>query len=415
MARAKLEAQTGCEIDLNPKTKTVVIKRLEMQDPELYEIILDQKESIRTEFVKKALKIGAIALKDIGVAEKIDYVKREFQKLCIELDRVFMQELGEEGMHGELDNIFGETGKLQQCLDSIFGKDGRLARDILDMNNKKSPIGQLRETIESYLVGKDSSVYCMLDPHAKDSPICRLREELMETLTDIQRKIEEQIVRKGIIQKAPQKGFIFEDMLEDFLWRMSKPFGDSVERVSKEKGKLGELKGDFVVVINDPMTEGHPPRIVVEAKAGENITLTQKGLKGELDDAITNREARFAIAVTESVVSDAIGCYREIEKDKIICAFGDDGLPLEVAYKVARACVLLSVHRESGKQIDAGRICSIIDKIGNDLNAVQGIKAKLTSIANTSKATTGDIVGLEANIRKSLQEMQDVIRIAGTE
>jgi hypothetical protein len=414
MAKANLEAQTECDLVLNPKTKTVTIERLKMQDPEFYEIISDQKENLRTGFVKKALKIGAIALKDIAVVEKIDYVKREFQRLCDELDKVFLHELGEEGMHGELDAIFGETGKLQQCLDNVFGSNGRLVRDILDMDNKKSPIGQLRETIESYFVGKDSRVYSMLDPHMKDSPICCLREELTAKLDGIQKEIEEQIVKKGIIQKTPQKGFIFEDTLENFLLQVSKPFGDSVERVSKEKGKLGNLKGDFVIVLNDPMTEGHPPKIVVEAKTGE-VRLTQKGLVGELDDAIKNREARFAIAVTESALSDAIGYYREIEKDKVICAHGDNGLPLEVAYRVARACILLNMHREGRKQIDTGRICGLIDKISNDLSAVQGIKAKLTSIANTSGKTTEDIEHLEANIRQSLQEMQNLLRNARTE
>jgi hypothetical protein len=364
--------------------------------------------------VKKALKIGAIALKDIAVVEKIDYVKREFQRLCDELDRVFLRELGEEGMRGELDAIFGETGKLQQCFDNIFGSNGRLVRDILDMDNKKTPIGQLRETMESYFVGKDSKVYSMLDPHTKDSPICCLREELMKELDAIQTKITEQITKREVIQKTPQKGFMFEDVLEDFLLYISKPFGDSVERVGKEKGKLGNLKGDFVIVLNDPMTEGQPPKIVVEAKTGEKITLTQKGLIGELDDAIKNREARFAIAVTEFVVSDAIGCYREIEKDKVICAYGDNGLPLEVAYRVARACILLNMHRESKKEIDTARICGIIDKISNDLNAVQGIKAKLTNIANTSETITEDIKTLEANIRQSLQEMQNIIRNART-
>jgi hypothetical protein len=414
MAKAKLEEQAHCEVFLSPKTKTVTIKRLEMQDPEFYDIISDKKENMRTEFITKALKIGSIALQDIAVVEKTDYIKREFQKLCDELDRVLLQQLGEEGMHGELDSIFAEDGKLQQCLDKVFGNNGTLVRDILDMNNKASPIGQLRETIESYFVGKGSQVYGMLDPHAKDSPICCLRDELMKELGEIQTKITEQIAKKEIIEKTPKKGFIFEATLEDFLSSISKPFGDYVENVSTEKGKLGEKKGDFVIVINDPITEGKPPRIVVEAKTGTNLALTQKGLLGDLDGAIQNREASFAIAVTESVFSDAVGCYREIEKDKIICALGDNGLPLEVAYKVARTRILLNLHRESKKEIDTGSICGIIDKIGNDLNAVQGIKAKLTSITNTSGKIEEDVESLEGNIRRSLLEMQSIIRSART-
>ncbi len=412
MARARLEGPAGCEVILNPKTKTVTINKLMIQDAEFYDAVSDKKEDVRAEFVAKALKIGAIALQDIMVVEKTDYIKREFQRLCDELDRVLLQQLGEEGLHGELDAIFSDSGKLQQCLDRVFGDDGRLARDVLDMNNKKSPIGQLRETIESYFVGKESEVYSMLDPHAKDSPLCCLREELMKELDAIQTKITEHIAKKEIIETTPKKGLVFEETLEQFLSYVSKPFGDHVENVSTEKGKLGEKKGDFVIVINDPVAEGKSPKIVVEAKTGSNLALTPKGLLGDLDKAIQNREARFAIAVTESVFSDIVGCYREVEKDKIVCAFGDDGLPLEVAYKVARARILLSLHREGKKEIDTAALCGVIDKIGNDLNAVQGIKAKLTSITNTSDKIEEDIESLHDNIRQSLLEMQTLIRTA---
>jgi flagellin-like hook-associated protein FlgL len=410
MAKVKLEEQALCEVILSPKTKTVTINKLEMHDPEFYDVISDKKEDMRSGFIKKALKIGTIALQDIAVVEKTDYIKREFQKLCDELDKVLLQQLGEEGMHGELDSIFSENGKLQQYLDRIFGNDGKLVRDILDMNNKKSPIGQLRETIESYFVGKGSEVYGMLDPHAKDSPLCCLREELMKELDAIQKMITEQVAKKEIIEKTPRKGFVFEETLEYFLLCISKPFGDHVENVSTEKGKLGEKKGDFVIVINDPVAEGKPPKIVIEAKTGANLAMTQKGLLGDLDGAIQNREASFAIGVTESVFSEAVGCYREVEKDKIVCAFQDDGLPLEVAYKVARARILLSLHRESRKDIDTASICGLIDKISNDLNSVQGIKAKLTSITNTSDKIEDDIENLQDNIRRSLLEMQALIR-----
>ena len=410
MARARLIEPPGFDIALNPKTKIVSIKKLEMQDPEFYDIILDQAENTRADFVTKALKIGAIALKDVKMAEKVDYIKREFEKLSLELDTVFTRELGKDGMQGELETIFGDDGKLEQCLEGVFGTNGKLARDVLDLNNKKSPIGQLRETIESYFVGKDSEVYGMLDPHARNSPMCNLREDLMNELKSIEEKITEQIAKKEVIEKAPQKAFIFEDSLEQFLLDVTKPFGDSVERVSKEKGAQGGKKGDFMIAINDPMIAGREAKIVVEAKTSENISLTQKGLKGELDNAIKNRQADFAIAVTRASTG-AAGCYRELEKDKIICAFEDGGLPLEVAYRVARARVLLSMHQESKKGIDTAKICSLIDKIRNELKTVQGIKTKLTSMINTSDDISDDIKQLEISIRESLDEIQETIRL----
>ena len=410
MAKSELLERIKSQIILDKRTESILIKNLEIKDHDLFEVVSDQKEMERAEFVKRALKVGVIALHDVLVTEKIDYVKREFERLCFELDKIFKLELGKEGMKGELDKIFGDSGRLQQCLEDLFGSDGKLARDILDMNNKNSPIGQLRETIESYFVGKDSEIYSMLDPNSKDSPISRLRQDILSELEKIETVIETYLVKREVIEKTPQKGFIFEDVLEDFLLRISRPFSDTVERVGKEKGKLGGLKGDFVITVNDSSIKGQPPRIVVEAKAGESIRLTMKSLLGELRDAIQNREAQFAIAVTETMISDAIGCYREVEGDKIICIFGDNGLPLEVAYRIARTYLLMKMHEAPEKVIDITRIYGVVNKISNDLNAIRGIKAKLTSIGTTSEAIATDIKSLETNIRSSLDELQNILR-----
>ena len=410
MAKSQLLERKKSQIILDKRTERILIKNLEIQDHDLFEVISDQKEMERAEFVKRALKVGVIALHDVLVTEKIDYVKREFERLCFELDKIFQLELGKEGMRGELDNIFGDNGQLQQRLENLFGSDGKLVRDILDMNNKNSPIGKLRETIESHFVGKDSEMYSMLDPNSKDSPIARFRQDVLNELQKIETMIETHLLKKEIIEKTTQKGFIFEDDLEDFLLRVSKPFGDTVERVGTEKGKLGNLKGDFVITLNDSSIKGQPPKIVVEAKTGKSVRITIKSLLGELRDAIKNREAQFAIAVTETMISNSMGCYREVEGDKIICAFEDNGLPLEVAYRIARTYLLMKMRKALEKTLDTTRICGIIGKISNDLNAVRGIKAKLTRIGTTSEDIAVDIKSLEKNIRESLEELQGVLR-----
>jgi hypothetical protein len=409
LAKSELLEKIKVPIIVDKKTESILIRNLAIKDHEVFEFVSDQKEMERAESVKRALRVGVIALKDIVIAEKIDYVQREFEKLCFELEKIFTQELGKDGMKGELDKVFGDEGKLHSCLERLFGSDGKLVRDILDMNNVNSPIGQLRKTIESYFVGKDSEIYNMLDPNAKDSPIARLRKEIMDKMQSIEKTIEANLVRKEVIQKTPKKGFMFEDILEDFLMYLSKPFGDFVERTGKEKGKLGNLKGDFVITLNDPIIQGQHPKIVVEAKTTENIRLTIKGLLGELREAIQNREAHFAIAVTDTVISDAVSCYREIEGDKIICTYEDNGLPLEVAYKVARTYLLMKAHKPFEKAIDITKIYGLIGKIGNDLNAVRGIKAKLTSIGNTSEEITSDVKTMEKNIRDSLDELQNIL------
>ena len=407
MMKSKLVSES---VFLDKKTNLVLIRELRMNDPELCEIIWAQKTEAREDFVKRALRVGAVALRDAVVSSKLDLIERRFQSLCVEMDTILRSKLGKEGMEGELERVFGDEGELQHCLEELFGDKGKLVHDILDMDNRNSPIGQLRERMESYFVGKDSEIYSMLDPNREDSPICRLRQDIMNELDRIKTTIEGQIVKREVMEKSTQKGFTFEDMLEDYLLFVTKPFGDTAERVGTEKGKLGNLKGDFLVSILDPTVKGHPPKIVVEAKAGENIRLTGKGLLGELDEALKNREADFAIAVTKSPISDSVGSYREIQPDKIVCAFGDNGLPLEVAYKVARTRVLLSLYEELEKEIDVARIKGIIGKIRDDLKTSSGIKAKLTGIGRASEEIKADIDSLETNIRDSLKDLVKLLK-----
>jgi hypothetical protein len=169
------------------------------------------------------------------------------------------------------------------------------------------------------------------------------------------------------------------------------------------------LKGDFVVTLCDPSIKGRAPKIVVEAKTLTNLRLTIKGLVGEMREAMENREACFAIAVTDKEISDGAGCYREIEGDKIICTYEDNSLPLEVSYKIARSYVLLKNREVPQETVDTRRVCGIISKIGNDLNAIKGIKAKLTGINNATDTIESDLKTLETNIRASLYEPQETL------
>lgn len=411
MSRSELIEKTKSQIVVDKRTETVVIKNLSIKDREIFDVISEQDDVERPVFIKKALKVGIIALRDVLVAEKVDFVKREFDNLCVELDKIFSKELGKEGLKGELERVFGERGELRTCLEKIFGDNGKLARDLLDMNNNKSPIGQLRKTIESYFVGKDSQIYGMLDPNSQDSPMARLKTELLSKLEKIESDIAVYLAKKEVTDKAPKKGLEFEDTLEDFLQRHSRLFGDLVERTGTEKGKLGTKTGDFVITIHDRTIKGQAPKIVIEAKTNASARLTTKSLVGELREALQNRNADFAIAVTDTIISDAVGCYREIEGDKIICAFGDNGLPLEVAYRVARAQLLLKIHEKQEHTIDISKICSLVNKITNDLSAVRGIKSKLTNIENTAEAISEDISDLEQNIRESLSELEKAVSI----
>ncbi len=387
------------------KPPKVTIQHLVVEDPELYTLLSQEKEEERLTFVKRAITMGAIALKSIVLQQKLDYVKTTFKGMTVKLNNILT--LNKNEMEGKLDKAFGKNGELELMLDRHFGEDGKLM-DILDMDNMKSPIGRLRAQIESFFVGKDSTVYGVLDPYRKDSPAFQLREEIMKELRSIETMIKEQLVREEVEKVTPIKGAKFENVVETFLQRVTKPFNDLVERVTKETGKMEMKKGDFIIVINDPSIKQNRPRIVVEAKSVKRVAITRKGLLGYLDGAMTNREAKFAIAVSEVPLPISVGHYREYEQNKIVCEFGEDGLPFEVAYKVARARVLIEMYGEV-EGVDVAKMNAILKQIETDLNSIQGIKTKVSRVQNVSREISADITNLEDKIRARLSDLQRLL------
>jgi hypothetical protein len=98
------------KIFVDKRTQSVLINNLSINDPDVFEALSNQNEAERPIFLKKALKVGTIALRDVMISEKVDYVKREFDTLAVELEKTFNKELGKEGMTGELERIFGDKG-----------------------------------------------------------------------------------------------------------------------------------------------------------------------------------------------------------------------------------------------------------------------------------------------------------------
>ncbi len=400
------------EIALNAKDRTVLITSMVLDDQEVYDALSAMSVDSVPSFLKRAIRVGVIALKDVITAVKLDYVKREFDHLNTQLERVFTKQLGPEGMKGELEKIFGDNGQLQRALGEIFGEDGTLSRDILDPDKDSTPIGGLRKTIESYFKGKDSEVYSMLDPHKKDSPVNRLREELVTKLDAIKTDLDAYLLKKKLIEKTTQKGFEFEDNLEVYLKQITRPFNDYVERVSKALGKSRTKEGDFTIAINDSTVSESTLRILVETKAVEDLPVTKRGLLGYLDRAMVNRDAEFAIAVSETPLQSEGGRFREFEGNKILCEFADDGLPVEVAYKVARVRLLLGKLKETGK-VDVAKINAKIDDIRNQLEIIRGIKTRLTGISNASDKVKEELDGLKEKITSSLDEIVKATTTSG--
>ena len=157
--------------------------------------------------------------------------------------------------------------------------------------------------------------------------------------------------------------------------------GDDCDAVGDVKGTTRKT-GDVVVAI-EGCTGPARGRIVFEAKASR---LSKPKAVEELDRARTERNADYAVLVVpdEERIPARMNELREYGGDKLVVCFDpEDGstLGLEVAYKLARARVLMARGEADG--VDAAAIREAIERAGGAMGDVLRVKQQLTG-AKTS-------------------------------
>jgi len=60
---------------------SIIINNLSVEDLNTYKIIKDIKEENREDFIKKAIIIGAIGLRNLYLTENVDYIEKEFKEI----------------------------------------------------------------------------------------------------------------------------------------------------------------------------------------------------------------------------------------------------------------------------------------------------------------------------------------------
>src|SRR3954452_10846730 len=131
-----------------------------------------------------------------------------------------------------------------------------------------------------------------------------------------------------------------------------------------------------------------------------------------------DRTADFAVLVvsSEEKVPARMQQLREYNGDKLIVAFdpeADNTIAIELAYRLARARVLMSTSGAEGSDAGAGR-----DSIGRGLNAmgtVRALKIQPTG-AKTSIDRSRDLIDTMADqVREHLRNIDQVMLEAGAD
>ena len=120
---------------LDEERRTVTISHLIIDDPDVYELILNTPEAQREDMMKRAIVLGMMAMRRAVTGGEVDYVKMEV-----------------ESMRRKITDHVG---------------------DMFDLKDENSPLGSFAASLEDYF-GKNGTVQNLVDPHIENTPIHNL-------------------------------------------------------------------------------------------------------------------------------------------------------------------------------------------------------------------------------------------------
>lgn len=360
---------------------TIIVDNIVIEDENVYEILSGKEELERIDQFRKIVRIGARIIKDVTFTEKIDVLESKCELLTSKFEDI-------------ADEKHEDLKKMIESLEKI-----------LSINDPSSPLNLLVGLIDKDMQDK-------LDINNPDSPLYRFNGQIMQKLDNIDKDIAKYITKKSVIEGTTKKGGEFEDVLEIFLNKITRPHYDLVKNLSVIKGMTGK-KGDFIIEINDV-----PYKLLVEAKA-EHINF-EKATR-YINSAFENRGVEFAIIVYKNDPDKKIRGIQYVENsnNKIMCQFGEDGVILEIAYYIARRFLILkhknaelrkvkSMAKSMNVVTDIDKILlrGFIDQIIGNLEVIENIRRHSD---DANKKLSFDLVELKQKIRYSLFDIKALL------
>ena len=399
-----MESYLVDSIELDENSKLIVINKVTISNPTLYNFLIAMGKDERKQFVERILSIGFNVSQTMNQTSRVDYVKSEFGLMTEIFIRQFKEVFSDDGkISGLLESYFGEKGDVTNLISDHFGKDGKIVSEIFNPSDKETPLGKFVEDLEK-----------LLDITQEDSAFYKLKQCVETEFTDLKTKMEvrdrvaEAIAKER--EKGTVKGKIFQLALYDLVDIMAKPFEDTVSFVGDETGLIDKI-GDILIQINPSNTKGIDKKIIIEAKNAEITMRGRSSFLTELEDAMENYVAEYAIgAVHESHTPQAIGEFRRYSGNRIIVKIPEESYPfsLEIAYKVARTEIIAKTLADE-IEIDATTILEKVDAIKAKLDLMQATKLALTTSKSNIDTAYGYLETIEAEIKDVLDELTTIL------
>jgi len=395
----------------------ILVDRLVVHDPALAAFLAERPADDRADLVERALRIGLLALQDVGVTVNVDVVRSEFEKLVRQAEST--NEKAAQALEQTLRANFADgDGRLPRTLEKFLGDRGALRTmvdELFDETKRDSAIGRIGTMLERYFDGDASKLAVLLDPTRLNSPMHQFRQEMTAGFKSLEERlvaIEAAAAARGAERaKSAAKGGDFEDLLEVMLADLARGAGDLLDRTGTDAGALMKSKkGDFVLTLDARVARGCDVKVVIEAK---DRPMSMRAMRDELREAKENRGAAVAVVVfTPAHAPAGVGPFNLVGDD-VYCVIDPDSpepATLEAAIRLARLLALASlVEREV--EVDAAAIGAALTAIREQLEIVRSLKAQLTSISTATKAVWSGLDTMRSNVLTRVAEAETELRI----
>ena len=408
----------------------LVVHDLDVQDECAVRLVRERDKAgddpVKT--VRDAIEIGARVLDREQAAANSEYVKTEFERASRELEREFTDKARTVAEHfgTKVDEVFGpESGRLARDLEKLFGE-----------GSSASVQNRVRELVSDALVKSREDLVRQFSAADGSNPLADFKAGALETITqaanrshaterallqqlgelrkelqglrDEKEKLEEVTAER---ERGTAKGRTFEEAVADSIDALALRQGDVAEAVGDQPGAAGKT-GDVVVDID----ACHGPargRVVFEAK---DRRLSKPAALEELDRALAGRDADFAVLVvpTPEELPAKLEPLREYNGDKLLVALDPDdpdGLALEVAYRLARARVLMARGGQEG--VDGAAVHDVVERALHAMDDVRKVKSQLTGAKTGIDRAYEVVEEMAARVRGRLAEV-DALVLAGS-
>lgn len=374
--------------------------------------------------VGDAIEIGARVLDREQAAANAEFVKTEFERAARQLDKEFTDKARTVAEHfgSKVDEVFGpENGRLAQELDKLFSDGSSTAVQHRIRELVGETLAKSREDLVRQFSAADGT-----NPLAEfkagtirvlrqaDERQHQTQQALLERLAGLEKQLQGLRDEKEKLEavdaerdRGTAKGRTFEESVAEAVDSIAVAQGDVAEAVGDQNGATGRT-GDVVVSI-DACNGPSRGRIVIEAK---DRRLSRPAALAELDRALAQRDADFAVLVVpgDEQVPARLQALREYNGDKLIAEYDpDDGslLSLEVAYRLARARVLMTRGGEEG--VDLPAVHDLVERALAAMEDVRRIKSQLTGAKTSIDRAYVLADEMSARVRGHLEDVDAIV------